>query len=373
MIRSVEELKDLKGVRVLLRASLNVPMQEGTVSDATRLTCALPTIEFLMKKGARIILMSHMSDSMGSLRPVFDHFKKQLPLTFVDDVAGVAAHTAASALKDGHILLLENIRRNAGEKANDIQFARELASLGDIFVNDDFTVAHRKHAGVVLLPTLLPSYAGLRFLEEMNGLLPALSPESPSLAILGGAKLSTKMALLTKLLEKYDHVFVGGALSNDFFAAKGYETGKSLVSGMSVAGGLLGNSKIILPDIVTIASAHDHHDGHASELAPGDIISDIAIPSIKALQPLIDKARFILWNGPMGNFEAGFVAGTDDLAERIASAKGKSIVGGGDTLSSIQNLGVEEKFTFVSTAGGAMLDFLASGTLPGIEALEVRH
>lgn len=370
MIRSVEELRDLKGIRVLVRASLNVPIQNGIVSDATRLNAALPTIHFLLTRGARVILASHMSDSVGSLRPVFDHLKKTMQLSFVDDVAGTRAHTAANALKDGEILLLENLRRNAGEKANDMGFAKELASLADIFVNDDFTVAHRKHAGVILVPTLLPSYAGFQFLKELEGLTPALEPKSPSLAILGGAKLVTKMALLQRLLEKYDRVFVGGALANDFYAAKGYETGKSLVSGMDIAKKLLGNSKIILPDEVTVLSANDSHDTPADELAPNDIMSDISVSSIRALQPVIEQARFVLWNGPMGHFETGFRAGTNELAKIIANAKGTSIVGGGDTLSSIQNLGVEDKFEFVSTSGGAMLDFLGSGTLPGIEALE---
>jgi phosphoglycerate kinase len=370
MIRSIEELKELKGIRVLLRASLNAPIQNGAVQDATRLNSALPTIQFLTARGAKVILASHMSDSVGSLRPVFDHLGKHIALSFVDDVAGVAAHTAVNALKDGQILLLENLRRNAGEKANDMAFARELASLADIFVNDDFTVAHRKHAGVVLVPTILPSYAGFQFLKELNGLTPALNPKSPSLAILGGAKLVTKLTLLKRLLEKYDRVFVGGALANDFYAAKGYETGKSLVSGMDIAKELLGNSKIILPEEVTVFSADASHDTPADELSPNDVVSDISIASIRALKPVIDQARFVLWNGPMGHFETGFTKGTDELAKIVADAPGTSIVGGGDTLSSIQTLGVQDKFEFVSTSGGAMLDFLSSGTLPGIEALE---
>ena len=372
MIHSIEELKNLNGMRVLLRADLNVPIENGTVADPFRIEAALPSMQFLLGHGARVIIASHMSDKLGSLSPVFAYLKTKIPLSFTDDIAGPAAHQAASALQDGHALLLENIRRNKGEEANDWQFAKELSSLGDIYVNDAFPVSHRPHASIVSVPELIPSYAGFQFLAEVKGLTPALSPEGPSLAIVGGAKLITKITLLKSLLEKYDHVFVGGALANDFFAAKGYETGKSLVSGTGAATELLFNEKIILPETVVVSNPGGTDKKPASGIGKADTVSDIAASSIESLRPLIESARSILWNGPMGHFETGFTGGTDALAALIAGAKGKTIVGGGDTLSSIQNLNLLDKFTFVSTAGGAMLDFLANGTLPGIEALEAR-
>jgi phosphoglycerate kinase len=369
MIRSIEDFSDWKGMRVLVRASLNVPIENGKVADPLRVDLAMKTVSYLLARGARVILMSHMSDAKASLKPVYEYLRGKIPAALVEDVAGVKAHQAAAALKDGEVLILENLRWNAGEKANDEAFARELASLGDIYVADDFTVAHRAHAGVVGVPKFLPSYAGFQFLAEIKGLTPALTPESPSLAIVGGAKLVTKMALIKSLLKKYDRVFVGGALANDFFLAKGYEIGKSLASNGDGAKELLSDSKILLPDTVTVARGAEREDKPASAVAKEESIMDIAPASIEALADVIGKARMVLWNGPMGSFENGFTEGTDTLAKLIAGAPGESIVGGGDTLSSIHNLGIMDKFEFVSTAGGAMLDFLANGTLPGIEAL----
>ncbi len=369
-MHSIEELKDIKGKRVLLRLDLNAPITDGVITDPFRLDRALKSIQFLIEAQARVILVSHMSDARGSLTPVYEYLKKKISLTFVDDVAGIEAHRAAEVLKDGEALLLQNIRMTEAEKKNDSQFVRELASLADIYVNDAFPASHRPHASIVGVPQVLPSYAGFQFLDEMKGLTPALTPESPSLAIVGGAKLGTKVALIETLLKKYDFVFVGGAIANDFFVAKGYQVGTSLVSGTDTAGAMLGNPKILLPETVTVEGAYGRRNVTASEVKEDEAILDIAPASITVLQSTINSARSILWNGPMGNFEKGFTAGTDALAEAVAASSAKSIVGGGDTLSSIQNLGLMEKFTFVSTAGGAMLDFLANGTLPGIEALE---
>ncbi|MFA5876809.1 MAG: phosphoglycerate kinase [Candidatus Paceibacterota bacterium] len=369
-MRSINELKDIKGKRVLLRLDLNAPIVNSAITDPFRIDRALKSIQFLVALEARVILVSHLSDSRGSLVPVYEYLKKKIPLTFVNDIAGVEAHQAVMAIQDGEVVLLQNIRMSEDEKKNDAHFAHELASLADIYVNDAFPASHRAHASIVGIPDILPSYAGFQFLDEVRGLTPALTPISPSLAIVGGAKLTTKVALIETLLKKYDSVFVGGAIANDFFKAKGYEVGVSLVSGASTAGTMLGNPKIILPEFVTVEGPQGRRDILASEVGHDEAILDIAPASIQALQSIITASRSILWNGPMGNFEKGFTAGTDALAIAIASSSAKSIVGGGDTLSSIQNLGLMDKFTFVSTAGGAMLDFLANGTLPGIDALE---
>ncbi len=370
MIHSIAERTDLKGMRVLLRADLNVPIQENKVVDSTRLDLSLNTIRYITDQGGRVVLMSHRSDVTASLAPVFNYYKEKLPITFLPVVSGLEAESAAKKLEDGQILLLENIRFDPREEANDPEFAKELAALGKIFVNDAFSVSHRPHACFVTVPKLLPSYAGFQFLAEMEGLTPALNPESPSIAIIGGAKLTTKIALIHALLKKYDKVFMGGALANDLYVAKGYEIGKSLVSGTGHAATLLENPKIILPLQVIVSGPHGIRETRASEIGKEETVFDIAPSAIRELTPRINESRFVLWNGPMGNFEKGFRQGTDVLAEMVASAPGKKIIGGGDTLSSIQNLGLMEKFTFVSTSGGAMLDFLANGTLPGIKALE---
>lgn len=373
MLRSIEELKNLNGVRVLLRSDLNVPIEGGVVADSFKIDAVLSSMQFLLGHGARVVIASHMSDTTGSLAPVFAYLKTKIPLSFVNDVVGPMAHQAATQLADGHALLLENIRRNKGEEGNDWQFAKELASLADVYVNDAFAVSHRVHASIVSVPELLPSYAGFQFLAEVKGLTPALTPGTPSVAIVGGAKLITKLNLLKSLLQKYDHVFVGGELINDFFATKGYETGKSLVSGTSVAAEMISNPKIMLPERVVVSNPGGKDERFASEVGKADVISDVAPSSIESLRPVIMGARSILWNGPMGHFEAGFVEGTDALARLVADASGETVVGGGDTISSIQNLNLLNKFSFVSTAGGAMLDFLATGTLPGIQALEAHQ
>ncbi|MBV9349580.1 MAG: phosphoglycerate kinase [Patescibacteria group bacterium] len=370
-MRSLSEIPNVSSVTALVRASLDVPIEGGRVIDGFRLDETLPTIAYLSARGAKVVLMGHVGrDPTNSMQPIYEYLKKKVPLLFTDDIVGPRAREAVQRLKNGEVLLLENLRRDAREVANDAGFAQQLASLGNVYVDDAFTNAHRAHASIVGVPKLIPSFAGIRFMEEVQGLTPALSPESPSLAVLGGAKLETKLPILHALLQKYDFVFVGGALVNDFYAAKGYEVGKSLVSGTDTTEGLLSNSKILLPEIITVSAPGGREDKPASEVLPGETISDIPPIALEKLKPLVAKARMVLWNGPMGHFEGNFTEGTDALAELIANASAKTIVGGGDTLASIQSLGLMKKFTFVSTAGGAMLDFLANGTLPGIEALE---
>lgn len=369
-MRSMKDLPDVKGLRVLMRAALNAPVENGVVTDGYRLEKTLTTVNELLHKGARVILVSHLSVKGASLRPIYEYMKKKIPLAFSEDIAGPSARKAADALQDGQALMLENVRLNAGEESNDEQFAREMASLGDIYVNDAFDVAHRNHTGVVGIPKFLPSYAGLQFMAEVDGLTPALTPQSPSLAVIGGAKFSTKSALIHTLLNKYDKLFIGGAIVNDFFKAKGLEVGKSLVSDPERVRPLLNNSKIILATDVVVENPNGREVRDITDVHENDTIFDIGPKSISALASVIEKSKTVLWNGPMGNFEKGFVEQTDELARLIANANGQTIVGGGDTLASIQNLGIMDKFTFVSTAGGAMLDFLANGTLPGITALE---
>lgn len=364
--------KNIKGVGVVLRASLNVPIENGRVTDAFRLIKAIPTFERLAEAGARTVVIGHIGrEKTNSLVPVFEEIKKHtdIPLQFVHGVVGEQVCRSVEGLQPGETLLLENVRRESGEKNNDSDFAERLASYGSIYVNDAFPDAHREHASIVGTPKFILGFAGPQFMNEFNGISPALSPESPNIAIVGGAKFVTKEPLIRTLLAKYDHVFIGGALAHDFFVAKGLEIGKSLASHTSHVADLLENSKIILPVDVVVLTQEGIATKAVEDVLPSDTILDVGPKSLAAMSPLIEKARSILWNGPMGNFEKGFSDGTEALARKIATAKGTSVVGGGDTVAAIQKLGLNESFTHVSTAGGSMLQFIAEGTLPGIEAL----
>lgn len=376
-MRSIREVKKLEGVTVLLRTSLNVPIKDGKVANAFRLESALPTIRFLRQMRAKVILIGHIGDKgTESLEPVYDALVPQLPgMTFARDIVGADARAKAEALLPGDVLMLENLRRDRGEKMNDPAFAEALASLADMFVQDSFDVCHRPHASVVGVPKLLPSYAGLQVELEVQELTKALKPKLPALAIIGGAKFATKEPVLHALLKTYDRVFVGGALANDFMMAKGLPVGTSLVSttDQEAIGKLANNPKIALPKDYVLAAMGAHrtegrvaglNDVHASEA-----ILDVGPMTVEFLTSLALHAETVLWNGPLGNYENGFTEGTEGLARAIATSSARTIVGGGDTIAAIEKLGLSHRFSFLSTGGGAMLDFLAQGSLPGIDAL----
>ena len=377
-MKILSDIQNLKSVKVLVRVDFNVPIKNGVVTDDYRIRMALPTINFLKDKSARIILISHIeiadgltSTSKPTLSPVADYLNKNgLRTSFVKNWIG--AFEASEKLNDGEIMLLENIRENAGEKENDKKFAKQLASIADIYVNEAFSVSHREHASVCAVTEFLPSYAGLQMEKEMKNLSMAFNPTHPFLFILGGAKFDTKLPLINKFMKNADNIFIGGALANDALKAKGYEVGESKLSnGATDISGIVSQSQIMLPSDVVV---QEHLVKKSDAIGKTDIILDAGPGSLSELKVKIDNAQFILWNGPLGLFEKGFTEGTEELAKMIAerTIKGKvqSIVGGGDTLSAISKLGIEDKFSFVSTGGGAMLDFLAQGTLPGIEALE---
>lgn len=372
-MRSFDFSQDIRGVGVVLRAPLNVPIEDGVVTNTFRLEQALKTIEQLSQKGARTVVLGHIGrEQTASLKPVFSALKekKHTRLSFVDAVVGGGVCSAIEALAPGETLMLENVRRNPGEVANDPVFGERLASYGSVFINDAFSASHRSHASIIGIPQYIPGFAGPLFLKEYEGITPALSPESPNIAIVGGAKFVTKEPLIRTLLNKYDHIFIGGALAHDFFVAKGLEVGKSLVSRTARVDDLLNNSKIILPVDAVVLNHEGIETKEIDSISPEDMILDIGPKSLARIAPLLEKARFVLWNGPMGNFEKGFSESTEALARKVAAVKGSSVVGGGDTVAAIQKLGLNEKFTHVSTAGGAMLDFIADGTLAGIEVLK---
>lgn len=271
--------------------------------------------------------------------------------------------------------MLENVRRYRGEKLNDESFARELASFADVFVQDSFDVCHRPHASVVGVPTFLPSYAGLLVEEEVRELQRALKPKPPSLAIIGGAKFATKEAVLKRLLNTYSHVFVGGALANDFMAEQGIPVGLSLRSseGKEEIQALLSHERLLLPLDTVVAKAGARQDasypGSRTGVQQDEAILDDGPQTTAMLARYSARAKTVLWNGPLGNYEKGFTEGTEALARALAASKAHTIVGGGDTVAAIEKLGLNDQFSFISTGGGAMLEFLAEGTLVGIEAL----
>lgn len=372
-MRSIRDIKYYEGVRILIRADFNVPVRNEVVVDDFRIRMALETIDFLREKKAKIILVSHMEAVDGtnpSLKPVANKLTELgCPVTFMTNVREVNEYVE-NRLGNGECILLENIRNFEGEKKNDPQFAAELASLADIYVNEAFPVCHREHASVVGVPKIIEGYAGLQLEREVSNLSKAFNPEHPFVFILGGAKFETKLPLLDKFLHIADKVFVGGALSNDFFRTKGYEIGKSTVSkgGFDFAK-YMNNAKILIPsDIVNENNQTKAADGVGSE----DKIMDAGVRTIEELGNVISSAQFILWNGPLGLYEDGYRGATLELAKIIAERTrggATSVVGGGDTVAAIETLGITKHFTFVSTGGGAMLDFLAKGSLPGIAVL----
>lgn len=373
-MKTIEDIEYLEGVKVLVRVDFNVPTKNGTVVNDFRIRAALPTIDWLAQKGAKVILISHMESADGdnpSLEPIAKHLGKLGRETLFVKNIKEANQLIENSLKSGGCALLENLRFFDGEKANDEKFARELASLGDIFVNEAFSVCHRKHASVVGVPKFLPSYAGLQLKEEVENLSKAFNPSHPFVFVLGGAKFETKLPLLEKFLNIADTVFIGGALATDFFKAKGYEVGHSLVS--NDATGILAflkNEKVIIPsDVVT----EKGETKSADSLSADDKIVDVGPMSIDSLKKILDSAKLVLWNGPFGVYEQGFKQSTLSLAGIIADLTHAgqiiSIVGGGDTIAAVEELHIQDKISFISTGGGAMLEFLAQGSLPGIEAI----
>ncbi|HTK33209.1 MAG TPA: phosphoglycerate kinase [Candidatus Paceibacterota bacterium] len=384
-MKTLNDIPHLSGVKVLVRVDFNVPIKNGVITDDYRIRKAIPTIDFLKSKGARLVLISHIETAEGlvtdqseepslikkpTLAPVAEYLKrKDMPVTFVKNIS--AAFDASEQLSDGEMILVENIRENEGEKTNDKKFAKQLATLADIYVNDAFSVSHREHASVCAIAQFLPSYAGIQLQKEVENLSSAFNPAHPFLFVLGGAKFDTKLPLIHKFLASADKIFIGGALANDALKAKGFNIGMSKTSnGKMDITPIISQHQIMMPIDVVI---QDHSNKKVGNVSNMDAIYDIGTDSLAELKVKINEARFILWNGPLGLFEKGFIDGTVKLAQMIAErtqAGATSMVGGGDTLSAISKLGIEDKFSFVSTGGGAMLDFLAQGTLPGIEALK---
>jgi len=374
MLPLITTTKDFSGKRVLLRLDLNVPLEAGSVRDGYRIERSLPTIDRLRAMGARVILLSHIGKGKpeDTLSPVAKYLDQKFPVTFLDQLMNHENARIISGMHDGDVVLIENLRHNKGEEKNDPEFTRYLASFGDVYVNDAFAVSHRLHASIVGLPALLPSYAGMLLAEEVAHLAAAFKPQHPFLFILGGAKVSTKMPLLKKFLDTADHVFVGGAVVNNFFKVAGHKIGRSLYeeSELPNLGSYLSHEHLILPSDVVVKNEGGSEVRNVDGVNSGDMIVDVGPETIRNMEKIVASAALVVWNGPLGYYEEGFTDGTRELLSLVANSRGMSIVGGGDTVALIDEMGFLNRFSFISTGGGAMLDFLLNETLPGIDALK---
>ncbi|AWN49981.1 phosphoglycerate kinase [Methylobacterium terrae] len=392
--RTLDDAGDLKGKRVLVRVDFNVPMDQGRVTDATRIKRVLPTLTELVEAGAKVILLAHFGRPKGkpvaaeSLRPIAEATAKELgrPVAFAEDCIGETAAAAVAALKDGDVLMLENTRFHAGEEKNDKAFVEALAANGDVYVNEAFSAAHRAHASTEGLAHVLPAYAGRLMQAELDALTKGLeAPARPVVAIVGGSKVSTKIDLLKNLVAKVDALVIGGGMANTFLHAAGLGVGKSLCE-RDLAGTAQAiieaarekNCAIILPVDGVVAeefkAGAPHHTYGVDAIPDNGMILDIGGLSVDRISAAIDDARTLVWNGPVGAFEIapfdqGTVAAARHAASRTKAGKLVSVAGGGDTVAALNHAGVSEDFTYISTAGGAFLEWLEGKPLPGVDAL----
>jgi phosphoglycerate kinase len=372
-MKSIKEIKSLSNKKVIIRLDLNVPINNDEIVDDFRIKKVIPTLQFLQKKGAKIIITSHLGeDGSQSLGIVAKRMKKYIKeLEFIDyPILSDETERRINEMKKGDVFILRNLRSEEGEKKNSPSFARGLSRYGEIYVNDAFSVSHREHASVVGIAKHLPSYAGLQLEVEVENLSKAFDPKHPFLFILGGAKFDTKIPLVRRFLRKADNIFIGGAIANDFLKAKGYEIGVSLCGEQSLdIKSFLKSKNLILPTDVIVKRKNKDINIKIEEILPEDCILDIGKDTTENLKSVVLKSKFILWNGPLGKYENGFGGSTEEILKAVSKSKALSMIGGGDTTAIISKLKIENKIGFVSTGGGATLDFLAKGTLPGIRVL----
>lgn len=394
-LKTINDIENIKGKKVVVRADLNVPTEDGKITDNSRIERFAPTAKLLSDKGAKVIIITHFGRPKGKKLPEFsvafmkDSLSKAIgkPVEFVDDTIGEKVEDTISKMNDGDIILLENVRFYAEEEANDAEFSKKLASLGEIFVNDAFSTSHRAHASTEGITKYLPSYAGLLMEEEINALTKALeNPAHPAIAIVGGSKVSTKLAVLENITKKVDALVIGGAMANTFLLAQGYNIGASMAEPemTDTALKIIDEAKkngceIILPVDVCVAKefkANAENKFVGINDVDGDWkIFDVGPETSKMLDKKFEEAKTVLWNGPLGVFElTPFDRGTNELARTVAklTREGKltSVAGGGDTVSALNNAGVEADFSYISTAGGAFLEWLEGKILPAIPPLQ---
>ncbi len=369
-MKSILEIKNLKGRTALVRVDFNVPLGKDGVVDNTedwRIEKALDTIKHLSKLGSKVILISHIGrDPKESLKPVADFLNKFIPVKFVPILYGEDVLGIAENLSEGEVIMLENLRSNEGEEKNTEEFSAYLASLADFYVNEAFSVSHRPHASIIGVTKFLPSYVGIWFLKEVENLKKLDNPEKPFLFILGGSKFETKVPLIEKFSNIADSVFIGGALANNFMKKIGFETGKSLLDESVNVTKFFDKPNIKIPfDVIVRTKEVKTPNGLSKE----DMITDMGPETLDDLKNTIISSKTVLWNGPLGFYEEGFDTSSKEILKTISDSKAFSVLGGGDTVKLVKEMGLENKISFISTGGGAMLEFLSSGTLVGIEAL----
>lgn len=373
ILPTVKDIKNLKGKRVVLRLDFNVPIRNGKIVETMRIDRAMPTLEYLLKKKARVVILSHIGkDASSSLAPIVRYLNKKIKVGFVPDFRKEETKNIVDGLQEGGAVIFENLRIDDRETTNDPEFAKYLASFGDIYVNDAFAVSHRAHASVVGITKYLPTYAGFLIADEIKHLSLALDPKHPFLFILGGSKFDTKLPLMKRFMKTADHIFIGGILANDFFSGEGLEVGKSIVDKHKInLMPLLKKGKIILPTDVVAKNMITNKTSikDVTTVTKDESIVDVGPQTIRDLEPVLKKTKLIVWNGPLGFYEGGYDKGSILLLNAIIGTKATSIIGGGDTAVVVEKLKLNDKLSFVSTGGGATLDYLVDGKLPGVDAI----
>lgn len=363
----------LRGKYVFVRTDFNVPIEEGVIVDTSRIDAALKTIVYLKNSGARVILASHIGrDPHETLSPVYAYLKKKFEVSFASSWNYEEITKARNQMSDGSVLLLENLRAHAGEESNDEQFVEFLASLAEVYVNEAFSASHRAHASIVGVPQHLKSYCGCQFKLEYDTLSKVFNPEHPFIVLMGGAKFETKIPVIESLITKADSIFVGGALANDILKANGYEVGLSKVNDLdkNYAEQIWKSEKVIVVEDVKVKSFLFNTNKHISAVSKEDKIIDGGSKTASLLSQKIKEAKLVVWNGPFGTFEQGNSFLSKKVIDAISASDAYTIVGGGDTVAEVKKLGKENEFDFISLSGGAMLEFIAEGTLVGVEALK---
>lgn len=372
MIKNIREVTNLKERKVLVRVDFNVTLGKNATVDESedwRIQKSLETLKYLQIAGAKTIVVSHIGrDKHETLKPVAEYLQKFMKVNFVPTWDHDTIRAIVADMMPGDVILLENLRQNDGEEANDEKFASFLASLADMYVNDAFAVSHRAHASIVGVPDYLQAYAGFWLQKEIANLGKAIEkPEHPFLFILGGAKFDTKIALIRKFETIADQIFIGGALANNFFQTIGLHVGKSLVDKDAKVAEFFNKDNIKIPFDVVVKGGEVKELPNINE---EDVIVDAGPNTLAELVKIIPTFKTILWNGPLGLYEEGYDNSSKEILKAIAESGAFSVIGGGDTVNLVKEMGLQDKISFVSTGGGAMLEFLAKGTLPGIQALE---